>query len=123
VTDEARPSRRVLPPWTWPALDRLEQRIGEVEQRLDGLTEASHHVRHQADQMGHLVQQVHDMVAAINHRSTQLDEIAHLTRHLDERFNLVRDEVEIISALTLALQRQAEHQRLVEPTGATGSPA
>lgn len=123
MTDEARPSRRVLPPWTWPALDRLEQRIGAVEQRLDELTEGSNHVRHHVDEMSHLVAQVHEMVAAMNHRSTQLDEIAHLTRHLDERFNLVRDEVEIISVLTLSLQRQAERQRLIEPTGATGFPA
>jgi uncharacterized coiled-coil protein SlyX len=123
VTDEARPSRRVLPPWTWPALDRLEQRIGEVEQRLDGLTEASARQQQRLDEINHVLVQVHEMVTATNHRSTQLDEIAHLTRHLDERFNLVRDEVEIISALTLSLQRQAEHQRLIEPTGATGSPA
>jgi methyl-accepting chemotaxis protein len=123
MTDEPRASRRVLPPWTWPALDNLEQRLCAIESSVTELATdlvaelaaAAHRHDEQLAQMAGVLAQVHEMVATVNHRSAMLDEIAHLARHLDGQFNQVRDEVEIISALTLSLQRRAEEEGLIAP--------
>jgi|GEM_PF-6905105 methyl-accepting chemotaxis protein len=104
MTDDR--SRRVLPPWTWPALDRLEERIDRLEASVRSIDEV-------LQQVNHAIQHQGEVLASVNHRSQLLDEVAHLTRHLDHGFNQVRDQVEIVSALTLALQRQAERQGLV----------
>jgi hypothetical protein len=126
MTDEPRASRRVLPPWTWPALDQLEQRLCTIESGVaelaaelaaDRAAERAAAQRHheQLAQVGDLLARVHEMVLAVNHRSLQLDEINHLAHHLEARFDSMRDDVEIISALTLSLQRRAEEEGLIAP--------
>jgi methyl-accepting chemotaxis protein len=117
-----RSSRRVLPPWTWPALDRLDQRVSTIESEVADarhlLSEMNHTItvmNHTVTELNRSLQQMADMVSTTNHRAALLEEISHVAKHLDDRFIQVRNQVEIVSALSLSLQRQAERQGMLPP--------
>jgi hypothetical protein len=64
-------------------------------------------------QINHNVTHLLTVVSELQQRAGALDEVATLARHLNTQAEQTRDQVEIISALTLALQRQAERQGLL----------
>lgn len=59
-------------------------------------------------QINHNVLHLLSVVTELHQRMGSLDEVATLARHLNAQAESTRDQVEIISALTLALQRQTE---------------
>ena len=111
----------MLGPWTWPALDQLDLRLDKLDGRIDRmeaelrtLRELVERVADQAELLGQLGPLV-ELTSGVNHRVALLEDIAHATNHMNEQFHLVRDDVEIISALSLSLQRQAERSGVLEP--------
>lgn len=59
-------------------------------------------------QINHNVVHLLSVVTELQQRMGSLDEVATLARHLNAQADSTRDQVEIISALTLALQKQTE---------------
>ena len=64
-------------------------------------------------QVNHNVTHLLTVVSQLQQRAGALEEVATLARHLNAQAEQTRDQVEIISALTLALQRQAERQGIL----------
>lgn len=76
---------------------RVDQLAAELAATKDLVAQINHNV-------AHLV----SVTDELRQRFATLDEVTMLARHLNAQAEQTREQVEIISALTLALQRQTE---------------
>lgn len=76
---------------------RVDQLVADVAATQELVAQINHNVLH-------LLTAVTDL----QQRMATVDELTMLARHLNAQAEHTRDQVEIISALTLALQRQTE---------------